>query len=53
MKTLKTFIALIHDDIRNEVYEERVTLGLGMSEETLASTYANEGKILLLLREAE
>lgn len=48
----RTYIAIIHDYINDEVYEEQVILGPGESEDTLAKRYEDNGQILLLLREA-
>ena len=48
----RTYIAVIHDEIYDEIYEEQVTLGPDESESTLATSYEDSGQILLLLREA-
>lgn len=48
----RTYTAIIHDEINDEVYEEQVTLGPDESESTLAEGYEDNGQILLLLREA-
>lgn len=48
----RTYIAVIHDEIYDEIYEEQVTLGPDESEATLAEGYEDNGQILLLLREA-
>lgn len=35
----RTYIAVIHDEINDEIYEEQVTLGPDESEATLAASY--------------